>query len=199
MPCVRIPRYELMMKCWREDPQERPQFAELVKTVEDMLGVGMDYLDLGCLAGVSNREYFMSSDSDGSLPKGIHIISDFNSSSNYGATRSAFKRLWINYTGLQQLRWDDDEDELPISSAETSPAEDQSSFYLNMSSSKTDDGETIPLVNSGQHQQLIIQDSFPLFKPVAEAEAQDEYLLPIVRVWQNLPMNNKGKNKWFEL
>jgi hypothetical protein len=80
------------------------------------------------------------------------------------------------------LRWDDDEDELPISSAETSPAEDQSSFYLNMSSSKTDDGETIPLVNSGQHQQLIIQDSFPLFKPVAVAEAQDEYLLPIVRV-----------------
>ncbi|XP_046644788.1 proto-oncogene tyrosine-protein kinase receptor Ret-like [Daphnia pulicaria] len=145
--------YELMMKCWREDPQERPQFAELVKTVEDMLGVGMDYLDLGCLAGVSNREYFMSSDSDGSLPK-----------------------------GLQQLRWDDDEDELPISSAETSPAEDQSSFYLNMSSSKTDDGETIPLVNSGQHQQLIIQDSFPLFKPVTVAEAQDEYLLPIVRV-----------------
>lgn len=111
----------------------------------------------------------------------------------------AFKRLWINYTGLQQLRWDDDEDELPISSAETSPAEDQSSFYLNMSSSKTDDGETIPLVNSGQHQQLIIQDSFPLFKPVAEAEAQDEYLLPIVRVWQNLPMNNRGKNKLFEL
>jgi hypothetical protein len=51
-----------------------------------------------------------------------------------------------------------------------------------MSSSKTDDGETIPLVNSGQHQQLIIQDSFPLFKPVTVAEAQDEYLLPIVRV-----------------
>jgi hypothetical protein len=43
MPCVRIPRYELMMKCWREDPQERPQFAELVKTVEDLLGVGSGF------------------------------------------------------------------------------------------------------------------------------------------------------------
>lgn len=61
-----------MMKCWREDPQERPQFAELVKIVEDMLGVGMDYLDLGCLAGVSNREYFMSNGSDDTIiPKGI--------------------------------------------------------------------------------------------------------------------------------
>lgn len=60
-----------MMKCWREDPQERPQFAELVKTVEDMLGVGMDYLDLGCLAGVSNREYFLNSDGHDSFPKGI--------------------------------------------------------------------------------------------------------------------------------
>lgn len=59
-----------MMKCWREDPQERPQFAELVKIVEDMLGVGMDYLDLGCLAGVSNREYFMDSGTEISLPKG---------------------------------------------------------------------------------------------------------------------------------
>ena len=78
------------------------------------------------------------------------------------------------------MRWDDDDDELPISSTETSPAEDQSSFYLNMSSSKTD--ETIPLVNNGEHQQLIMQDSFPLFKPVLDAEAQDEYLLPIVRV-----------------
>jgi hypothetical protein len=81
-----------MMKCWREDPQERPQFAELVKTVEDMLGVGMDYLDLGCLAGVSNREYFMNSQSDGSLPKGIFhcIVVFFKLASNYGSTRSAF-------------------------------------------------------------------------------------------------------------
>lgn len=63
--------YDLMMKCWREDPQERPQFAELVKTVEDMLCVGMDYLDLGCLAGVSNREYFMNSSTEEELiPKG---------------------------------------------------------------------------------------------------------------------------------
>ena len=64
-------RYVLMMKCWRADPQERPQFAELVKTIEDMLGVGMDYLDLGCLVGVSNREYFMSNATDDDLPKGL--------------------------------------------------------------------------------------------------------------------------------
>ena len=171
------------MKCWREDPQERPQFSELVKTVEDMLGVGMDYLDLGCLAGVSNREYFMNSQSDGSLPKGIfqRIVVFFKwlaIMAPHGLHLIALFEL--NYTGLQQLRWDDDDNELPISSAETSPAEDQSSFYLNMSSSKTD--ETIPLVNNGEHQQLIMQDSFPLFKPVPDAEAQDEYLLPIVRV-----------------
>lgn len=144
--------YDLMMKCWREDPQERPQFAELVKTVEDMLGVGMDYLDLGCLAGVSNREYFLNSDGHDSFPK-----------------------------GLQQLRWDDDDDELPISSPETG-REDQSSFYLNMSSSKTDDGETIPLVNDEMQHQHLIENSFPLFKPVPDAVVQDEYLLPIVRV-----------------
>lgn len=58
-----------MMKCWKEDPQERPQFAELVKIVEDMLGVGMDYLDLGCLT-VSNREYFMDSGTESLLPQG---------------------------------------------------------------------------------------------------------------------------------
>ena len=48
-----------MSKCWREEPQDRPQFAELVKTIEEMLGVELDYLDLDCLTGVSNRQYFM--------------------------------------------------------------------------------------------------------------------------------------------
>ena len=69
---VTLTRYALMKKCWREDPQERPQFAELVKTVEDMLGVGMDYLDLDCLAGVSNREYFLNGDCASAelLPRG---------------------------------------------------------------------------------------------------------------------------------
>ncbi len=87
----------------------------------------------------------------------------------------------MNFSGLQQLRWDDDDDELPIPTlGDETSAEDQSSFYLNMTSNKTDDGETIPLVTSEQ-QQLLIQDSFPLCKPVAEVSVgQDEYLLPIV-------------------
>ena len=97
-------------------------------------------------------------------PHGLHLFKTF---------------LRINYAGLQQLRWDDDDDELPISSDKTSPAEEMSSFYLNMSSSKTDDGESIPLVNSDSN---VRADSFSLFEPVADAEVQDEYLLPIVRV-----------------
>ena len=60
-----------MMKCWREDPQERPQFAELVKVIEDMLGVGLDYLDLDCLAGVTNKEYFMDSENPGTALQGM--------------------------------------------------------------------------------------------------------------------------------
>jgi hypothetical protein len=44
-----------------------------------------------------------------------------------------------------------------------------------------------------------MQDSFPLFKPVSDAEIQDEYLLPIVRVWQNSPMNNRNKQIIVEL
>lgn len=76
-----------------------------------------------------------------------------------------------------------------MSSPETS-REDQSSFYLNMSSSKTDDGETVPLVNDKMPHQHLIEDSFPLFKPVPDAVVQDEYLLPIVRVWPNSNDNN---------
>lgn len=56
--------YNLMTKCWREDPYKRPQFAELVKTIEDMLSHELDYLDLDCLIGVSNKEYFMNADDD---------------------------------------------------------------------------------------------------------------------------------------
>ena len=52
-----------MIKCWREDPHERPEFIELVKTIEEMLGVGLDYLDLSCLTSVTNQEYFMNPDS----------------------------------------------------------------------------------------------------------------------------------------
>ena len=92
--------------------------------------------------------------------------------------------------GLQQLRWDDDDDELPAAQTpagdETMNAEDQSRVYLNMASNKADDGETIPLVISEQ-QQLIQADSFiPLCsKPVIDASiVQDEYLSPIsVRAW----------------
>ena len=71
-------RYDLMIKCWREDPHERPEFIELVKIIEDMLGVGLDYLDLSCLTSVTNQEYFMNPDSS-SAPnimtvKGVLVI-----------------------------------------------------------------------------------------------------------------------------
>ena len=80
-------------------------------------------------------------------------------------------------SGLQQLRWDDEEDDIPVShSADvtiTDAQQDQSSFYLNMTSNKTEDSETIPLVNSQQP----VQDVFPLLKADT---VQDEYLSPII-------------------
>lgn len=50
-----------MMQCWKEDPQQRPQFAELVDAFNNMLQIGMDYLDLNSLV-VTNTEYFMTDD-----------------------------------------------------------------------------------------------------------------------------------------
>lgn len=85
-------------------------------------------------------------------------------------------------TGLQQLRWDDEDDEVPItSSVDETNQEDQSSssYYLNMTSNKTDDGETIPLVNGDHH--LIHQDSFPSFKSKPDTVEREDYLAPIVR------------------
>lgn len=70
LPYRSFDRYTIMIKCWREDPQERPQFAELVKIIEDMLGVGLDYLDLDCLAGVTNKEYFMDAENPTTVTRG---------------------------------------------------------------------------------------------------------------------------------
>jgi len=48
-----------MLKCWKEAPNERPAFAELVKDFDSMLQVGTDYLDLNFFSA-TNMEYFIS-------------------------------------------------------------------------------------------------------------------------------------------
>ncbi len=37
-------RYELMMRCWEKDPEDRPTFTEVVTTLESILGIQQDYL-----------------------------------------------------------------------------------------------------------------------------------------------------------
>ena len=34
-----------MLECWRDDPHERPTFAELIKTLENMMTVDTPYFD----------------------------------------------------------------------------------------------------------------------------------------------------------
>lgn len=52
--------------------------------------------------------------------------------------------------GLKNLRWDDEDDDLPTENEEPTSPVDQSgsSCYLNMTSSKSMDVETIPLVGN---------------------------------------------------
>ena len=71
------PRYELMLKCWKEEPHERPPFLELVKEFDAMLQVGMDYLDLNCFM-VTNREYFVSADTVSGNAARRHQSSSFS-------------------------------------------------------------------------------------------------------------------------
>ena len=113
----------------------------------------------------------------------LKVCQNFSCSSVSLEPKKRIQHLIFNYCtflkkGIQQLRWDDEDDELPAASPidDTSP-EDQSSYYLNMTSNKTDDGETIPLVVS---EKQLIQDSFPLFKPVPSDAVHEEYLAPIM-------------------
>ncbi len=39
-----FPRYELMVKCWEKNPEDRPTFTEVVMTLESILGIQEDYL-----------------------------------------------------------------------------------------------------------------------------------------------------------
>ena len=41
--------YEIMMKCWRKNPSERPSFSELQKTFADMLLQEVNYMQLTSL------------------------------------------------------------------------------------------------------------------------------------------------------
>lgn len=139
-----------MRKCWEEDPQERPQFAELVKILEEMLGLELDYLDLDCLTGVSNKEYFLE-DQD---PQGD------------GAAGVLSKPQ-------QQLRWDEEEDEeeIPMMDDDDHQQAQQQHGYLNMMDDpgrpSSESGEKVPLVTS--------QDPAP-----SEEPSSTGYLVPIV-------------------
>ncbi|XP_046850980.1 fibroblast growth factor receptor 4-like [Xenia sp. Carnegie-2017] len=54
-PPVNCPQelYDLLMKCWNEEPYDRPTFTELVEELDDMLSKMTDeqYLDIGELVG----------------------------------------------------------------------------------------------------------------------------------------------------
>ena len=38
-------RYTLMLDCWKEDPDERPTFAQLIATLEEMMTTDTPYYD----------------------------------------------------------------------------------------------------------------------------------------------------------
>ena len=40
-------RYNLMMMCWSEEPDERPSFSEILKLVDCRMGAIAGYLDFG--------------------------------------------------------------------------------------------------------------------------------------------------------
>lgn len=46
MLCLFLPRYDLVLKCWLENPKERPTFVDIAKTIEDVLAGISEYLDL---------------------------------------------------------------------------------------------------------------------------------------------------------
>ncbi|BES92162.1 proto-oncogene tyrosine-protein kinase receptor Ret-like [Nesidiocoris tenuis] len=53
--------YEVMRKCWYEDPDERPTFASLVDQFGRMLEKGMDYVNFS-IQMISNPAYFNPQD-----------------------------------------------------------------------------------------------------------------------------------------
>ena len=38
-------RHTLMMSCWKYNPEERPEFSDLVQSIEDLMAPLADYLD----------------------------------------------------------------------------------------------------------------------------------------------------------
>ena len=42
-------RYQLMLNCWKEDPNERPTFESVTKSLENMMLEDTPYLDLETL------------------------------------------------------------------------------------------------------------------------------------------------------
>ena len=41
-----INSYQLMMDCWKEDPDERPTFTQLISIMEEMMTADAPYYDL---------------------------------------------------------------------------------------------------------------------------------------------------------
>lgn len=53
-------RYKLMMDCWKDDPNERPSFSQLILILEEMMTVDTPYYDF-TLLDVSQACYSVAS------------------------------------------------------------------------------------------------------------------------------------------
>jgi len=51
-------RYSIMRQCWNDDPSARPSFHQLEKTFEEMVGDGVEYLEI-IQDAVVNPSYFV--------------------------------------------------------------------------------------------------------------------------------------------
>ncbi|CAH1780594.1 unnamed protein product [Owenia fusiformis] len=64
--------YDIMTQCWKENPKDRPTFAELKQSLEQMMNSNDDYLDFSL---DEDRDYYQivktgsSTDSDGTMPQ----------------------------------------------------------------------------------------------------------------------------------
>ena len=59
--CFSLVSYSLMMDCWKQNPDERPSFQELVKNLERMMLQEVEYLDFELLD--ETKDYYQVAES----------------------------------------------------------------------------------------------------------------------------------------